>query len=297
MRGVVANLPSTPGVYRFRDAHGRVLYVGRAVQLRRRVGSYWNGLGDRAHLAPMVRRIARVEALSCDSPHEAAWLERNLLEHARPRWNRTAGGQEVPVHIRLDARPAAPGLSVVHTVHSGQPFGPYLGGDRVRLAVSALERVLPLSYTGTGLSGAQRDMAATRGVCADDRDAMVATLTAVLRRDPAAVGTVLDRLARRRDAAAGALAFELAARIQAEIEAVEWVVAPQRVTATEPADFDACGWAAGILVRLHVRAGRLCAWTQRACPAPTARRYLDATPVGWAGYAGRNAELAARLAG
>src|SRR5262249_56977330 len=73
-----ARLPSTPGVYRFRDAGGRVLYLGRAVQLRRRVGSYWTDLGDRSHLAAMVARIARIEAVSCDSEHEAAWLERNL---------------------------------------------------------------------------------------------------------------------------------------------------------------------------------------------------------------------------
>jgi len=89
-----AALPQAPGVYRFRDLAGRVLYIGRAVSLRRRVLSYWGDLGDRAHLAPMVARIARVEAVTCDSAHEAAWLERNLLEHRRPPWNRTLGGQE-----------------------------------------------------------------------------------------------------------------------------------------------------------------------------------------------------------
>lgn len=50
----------------------------------------------------MVRRIARVEALVCDSAHEAAWLERNLLERRLPPWNRSRGGQEVPVWVRLD---------------------------------------------------------------------------------------------------------------------------------------------------------------------------------------------------
>jgi excinuclease ABC subunit C len=82
----VARLPAEPGVYRFRDGNGRVLYVGRAVRLRRRVASYWSDLRDRRHLAPMVARIARVEAVSCDSEHEAAWLERNLLERRMPRW-------------------------------------------------------------------------------------------------------------------------------------------------------------------------------------------------------------------
>ena len=67
-------LPSGSGVYRFRDGRGRVLYVGRAGNLRRRVRSYWGDLGDRSHLAPMVSRIARLEALACDSEHEAAWV-------------------------------------------------------------------------------------------------------------------------------------------------------------------------------------------------------------------------------
>src|SRR5450755_2085705 len=110
----VAQLPHAPGVYRFRDARGRVLYIGRAADLRGRVASYWGDLGDRPHLAVMVARIARIEAVACDSGHEAAWLERNLLERALPPWNRTRGGQEVPVYIRLDERPVAPGLTVVH---------------------------------------------------------------------------------------------------------------------------------------------------------------------------------------
>jgi excinuclease ABC subunit C len=143
-----AALPQVPGVYRFRDRAGRALYIGRAVGLRRRVLSYWGDLGDRAHLAPMVARIARVEAVTCDSAHEAAWLERNLLEHRRPPWNRTPGGQEAEVWIRLSASPRRPGLTVVRQPVPGD-FGPYLGGQKVRDAVSGLGRVLPLGYTGT----------------------------------------------------------------------------------------------------------------------------------------------------
>ena len=72
-REQVARLPLSPGVYRFRDAAGAVLYLGRAVSLRRRVASYWGDLGDRGHLAAMVARIVRVEAVPCASGHEAAW--------------------------------------------------------------------------------------------------------------------------------------------------------------------------------------------------------------------------------
>jgi GNAT superfamily N-acetyltransferase len=104
---VVARLPSEPGVYRFRDAGGRVLYVGRATTLRSRVGSYWSDLRGRWHLTRMVAQVARIEAVACGSVHEAAWLERNLLETAMPRWNRTPGGQENWVYIRLSRQPSA----------------------------------------------------------------------------------------------------------------------------------------------------------------------------------------------
>jgi excinuclease ABC subunit C len=103
-----ARLPRSPGVYRFRDAADRVLYVGRASALRSRVASYWLELRGRGHLGPMVARVASVEAVCCDSAHEAAWLERNLLEVSLPPFNRTPGGQETAVYIRLDAGPVHP---------------------------------------------------------------------------------------------------------------------------------------------------------------------------------------------
>jgi excinuclease ABC subunit C len=152
-RGQVARLPLAPGVYRFRDAAGRVLYVGRAVSLRRRVASYWGDLGDRGHLAAMVARIARVEAVPCASAHEAAWLERNLLQRGKPPWNRSPrGGQESEVWIRLSSSADAPGLTVAYRPCAGDParyFGPYLGGQKAREAVSGLGRVLPLGHATT----------------------------------------------------------------------------------------------------------------------------------------------------
>lgn len=291
-------LPAAPGVYRFKDAAGRVLYLGRAVSLRRRVVSYWGDLGDRGHLTPMVARIARLEAVVCDSAHEAAWLERNLLQASLPPWNRApSGGQEKEVWIRLSESARAPGLAVVHRpALAGRHFGPYLGGLQVRRAVSGLSRVLPLAYAGGEPSGTRQEMARVLGVSAAERDELARTVAAVLGRDPAAVASVRQRLCARRDAAAAALAFEFAARLQREIEALAWVTAEQNVTRAVPDDFDVCGWADGLLIRFAVRRGRLCGWTQRACGAATARRHLVATPPEWAGFARRNAMLAARLA-
>jgi excinuclease ABC subunit C len=296
-RGQAALLPSAPGVYRFRDATGRVLYLGRATHLRSRVASYWGDLRDRARLAPMMSRVARVEAVACDSVHEAAWLERNLLQARKPPWNRAPdGGQESEVWIRLSDDTRNPGVTVAYQPDEhGKNFGPYLGGRQARLAVSGLCRVLPLNYAGSGLTGVHQDMARMRGVAAADRAALASRTAAVLGREPAAAAHLRASLIERRDAASAALAFELAGRLQQEIEALDWITAEQKVTRPGGTDHDASGWSDGTLLRFEIRVGRLAGWTLRACGAAAARRHLAATPPEWAAFAQRNAELAARL--
>lgn len=313
-QAAVALLPAVPGVYRFRDARQRALYIGRTVSLRARVSSYWGDLGDRQHLTAMVPRIAAIEAVVCDSEHEAAWLERNLLERHLPPWNRSAGGQESVVYIRLDGSPRSPGLAVTHIPRPGRAvrhFGPYLGGARVRLAVSALHRVLPLGYAGNAPAGALRELGRQRGVGPADRTALADAVTAVLEREPAAVAELAARLTERRDAAARGESYELAGRLQAELAAVSWVVSPQR--AARPAlgdgsgdgtggggngaDADVAGWAGGVLVHFEVRDGSLRGWRQSGRTLAQARPWLARTPPQWREFAQRNADLAARLAG
>jgi excinuclease ABC subunit C len=284
----IAQLDTGPGVYRFRDARGRVLYVGRAVNLRRRVTSYWGDLRDRRHLRRMVPQIDRIEAVACTSEHEAAWLERNVLERSLPRWNRTVGGQETPAYITVENS----GLKINYH-RSTASFGPYLGSSRVRTAISALDRLLPLSYTGQRLTGTERDLARIRGVEPGDRAAIVRTLKAVLDREPAALQAFRDELTRRRDAAAAALAFEHAARIQEELAAIDWICAPQRVARDDATSMTIAGWSGGMVVRFEIRDGRMSAWSQRACARP---REVADTPPEWVAFAALNADLAARLA-
>jgi excinuclease ABC subunit C len=243
-------------------------------------------------------RVTRIEAVTCDSPHEAAWLERNLLEASLPPWNRTPGGQENLVYIRMDKEPRAPGLTVEHLRRPAanvQYFGPYLGGLRVRQAIAALHRILPLCYSGTRLRGAQFDIARASGFAGADRAELISTLTAVLQRQADVLAWARAELEQLRHRAAGALAFEIAGRIQAEIEALDWVTCPQRVTTMDASDFDVCGWSGGVLVRFGIRDGRLCQWSQRNCSQSGATPQLAAAPAGWRGFAQRNAELAAAL--
>ena len=301
-RMAAARLPAGPGVYRFRDPTGRVLYVGRAVSLRRRVLSYWTDLGDRPHLSRMVAQISRVEAVSCASEHEAAWLERNLLTRSTPRWNRTPGGQEVEVRVCLDETPRSPGLTVLHA--DGQPppagpvrhFGPYLGGARVRLAVAGLHRIYPLGYARQAAAGSALEFGRERGVTAADRAVLAARIAAVLDRDPAAVAQAQALLTGRRDAAAAAEAYEAAGRVHAELTALDWVTCPQRVTSLGPADADVAGWADGVLVRFELRNSRISSWRQYPRTRSQAQPWLTGTPPAWREFGAQNAGLATSLA-
>jgi excinuclease ABC subunit C len=283
-------------VYRFRDAAERVLYIGRASDLRRRVGSYWTNRDDR-RVARLVQLVARVEAVECGSEHEAAWLEHNLLEHHKPRWNRTSG-TEVPVYIRLDPRPRSPGLSVIHDVREapdGWLFGPYLGGLKVRTATSALHRMLPLALSGEGISASERDMARLRGVSPSDRASLIDRIVHILSRDATAISDARQALVDHRNRAANNLSFERAAMIQAELDALDWVVAPQSVTVADACTHHVFGWAADLLVHFEIRNGRMCVWRQGACSAQNARTRLRRTPEQWREFANRNARLAALL--
>ena len=297
---VVRQLPSQPGVYRFGDGDGEVLYVGRAAQLRSRVASYWSDLGDRRHLQPMVAAVASIEALVCGSRHEAAWLERNVLEGAAlPPWNRTPGGQETPAVIVLDRRRPRPRLVVAHLPHEpiagGRVFGPFLGGLQVRRAVAGLHRLYPLAYTGTRISGTERAMAVERSVTEGDRDTLADALTAVLGRDPAAVAQAKAHLEALRQRAVSAEAFELAARIDGELSGLEWISSVQRVTTLSGEDADVFAWSRGLLVHFAVRSGRLQEWTSRRSDLADATSHLRVSPASWIDFAQRNADLAAAL--
>jgi excinuclease ABC subunit C len=171
-----------------------------------------------------------------------------------------------------------------------QWFGPYLGGLRVRTAVSALERLLPIGRPGTG-----RALALARGTAVLDPEQVLTTWTTVLRRDPSAVAGVRDRLIQRRTRLSEELRFELAAAAHAELGAVDWVLAEQKAALLEPVDAVICGWAGGLSIRFDMRAGRIVQWTQRACDEPSGSRLVERTPPGWRAFAARAAELAVVL--
>lgn len=293
-RDAASLLPAQPGVYRFRDANGRVMYIGRATSLRSRVRSYWGDLGERQHLNRMVREIDRVEALICASVHEAAWLERNLLERSKPRWNRAIGGAEVPVWFQLRSDAERPGLHLDHgqkLPSAGLRFGPYLGADRARRARSGLLRVWPLQLTGDADSA----LAEAKSVNWRDRQTFADNLGAVLGGDADLAATAVSALVALRNHASDRQAYEVAQQIQLEIEALQWLVAPQRVTGAGP-DGHLYGFFGETLVTLTIHQGRIDHWNSGTSSVLEGVRRANATPEVWARFLYENARLADALA-
>ena len=293
-------LPHRPGAYLMRDAAGRVIYVGRSRDLAARVRSYWVDLKDRPHLARMLGRVQWVEPVVCESEHEAAFLESDLLERHPTRYNRTLG-MESCVWIRLDARASLPSLEVIHDVapHDGAEwFGPYLGWEPARQAAAGLQRLYPLRYSGTSISRSERELARSLGVAPADRVTLARQIRGVLRREAVAVRETLRALEQARDRAARMLQFESAHDAQEQMRGLRWITQPQKLAGLDRVDgnYAAVSTADRTMVEvvLELRAGQL---AQRrvsriTAPASSARARDDA----WSELARENADLMAKLA-
>jgi len=289
-------LPPEPGVYRFRDSRARVIYLGRATDLRSRVRSYAGDLGTRTHLRRMVPQIHAVEAIVCASVPEAGWLERNLLERSMPRWNRVRGGMELVGWLVVSDDPMHPAIDLV-VEGADVPeaaFGPYLGVERLAVARSSLLRGWPVPLTGSRLDSAARSMAEARGITAGDLPLYANRVRAVLGREAGAVAELHALLAAASRRAVEQLAFETALQIQAEAAALDWLVAPQRVTGCTPG-LVVGARANGVEFSLAASGDRLDQWTTWRTDG-TDTLATDATPAPWREFATRNAELAAALA-
>jgi excinuclease ABC subunit C len=240
----------------------------------------------------MVAQVDRVEAVVCQSRHEAAWLERSVLEHGMPRWNRTPGGQELPMWLRVTDR----GIELDHMgIPGGDRFGPYLGVVQTREAAGALDRVYPFRLAAAR-TGAEREMARIRGVTPDDGPRLRAAAVAVLAGDAAERHVAFDTLVARRQAAADALDFERAAAIQRELDGLAWILEPSRVVDGGP-DLDISGWADGVLVTFLLRDGRVSDWSSHPCTETEAGPLVAGTPDHWRAFATENAALAAAMGG
>lgn len=150
----VASLPRSPGVYLFRDGAGRVLYVGRAVDLRRRVRTYFSS-DDRRKIGPLLREAQSLDHIVCVNDLEAAVLEVRLIHQHLPRFNRQVKVWSKYRYVKLSTNERFPRLSVVRSVRPGDGavyLGPLASAGMAKLVIEAIETVVPLRRCTTKIT-------------------------------------------------------------------------------------------------------------------------------------------------
>jgi excinuclease ABC subunit C len=148
----LSNLPNKPGVYIFRDKRGKILYIGKASSIRKRIHSYFR---DRPTLLPriekMVSQIAKIDFIESRSEIEALLLESNLIKKQKPKYNVEWKDDKNYLYIKVDKKGKGsresmfPRVSAVRKPQESEAeyFGPFTDASAVRKTLSFLRRLFP----------------------------------------------------------------------------------------------------------------------------------------------------------
>lgn len=143
----VSTFPRLPGVYLMRDAEGKVIYVGKAKDLRARVKSYFLGGDGRLQIGALLARIRSVENIVTENEEQAFVLERDLISKHKPRYNIRLKDDKSFLSVRIDTDAPWPRLELVRRRFeddSARYFGPYSSSVELKAVMEIIKRVVPL---------------------------------------------------------------------------------------------------------------------------------------------------------
>ena len=141
----ISMLPDSPGCYLMKH-QGEIIYVGKAVNLKNRVRSYFQTRDHTPKVAAMVRLIDDFDILLCNTNLEALTLECNLIKLHKPHYNILLKDDKHYPYVRIDRREPFPRVTIARRMvkDGAQYFGPYIGATAVRDALEVLRKAFPI---------------------------------------------------------------------------------------------------------------------------------------------------------
>ena len=145
IRTILSNIPESPGVYRYYDSEGTIIYVGKAKNLKRRVNSYFNKEHDTFKTNQLVKHIADIQYLVVNSEQDAFLLENNLIKQYQPHYNiLLKDGKTYPsICITKEDFPKVIKTRVIDKKH-GEYYGPYTFSYAVDSVLEIIHKLCPL---------------------------------------------------------------------------------------------------------------------------------------------------------
>lgn len=140
----VREFPHQPGVYLFKDQAGRVVYVGKAKDLRNRAGSYFTkAAAAERRTGDLVREIADADYLACDSEVDALLVEARLIKDLRPKFNIELKDDKSFPYLEIYVREDFPRVEFTRRPHQRgtKLYGPFAGAAALRGAISVLQKI------------------------------------------------------------------------------------------------------------------------------------------------------------
>ncbi|KFA90183.1 excinuclease ABC subunit UvrC [Archangium violaceum] len=266
------SLPTEPGVYLMKDRRGEIIYVGKAVNLRNRVRSYFTRTGDtRAFVSLLDQFLGDIETVLVHNEKEALLLENELIKKHKPRFNVLLKDDKQYISLRLDRTQSYPRLEVVRRYEKdgARYFGPYSSASAIRETLRIINRYFHLrTCTDHVLANRKRPCLLHQiGRCpapcvypVPEQDYRKSVDEVVLFLEGKA-GELVEGLRSRMKQAAGELKFEEAARIRDQLLAIERSLERQKVATTDFKDQDVFAFHREgdrlLVYVLYVRRGRL----------------------------------------
>ncbi|MBN2256804.1 MAG: excinuclease ABC subunit UvrC [Anaerolineaceae bacterium] len=272
IQGILKNLPDKPGCYIMKDNQGRIIYVGKAINLRNRVRSYFHAQPEwDAKTRQMVEQIADIEWIIVGSELEALILEMNLIKLNRPHYNIRLKDDKHYPYIKVRWGDAFPKVIVTRELvkDGSRYFGPYTSVWAVHQTLDAIRRIFPYLTCDREITGQDPrpclyfDIKLCAGPCigviqgAEYRQ-MIDDLCQFLEGRSE---DIIKRMNTEMEHASKTLHYEKAAALRDQIQAIERVVQRQKVFSADQVDSDVIAMAKAdneaCVQVFFIRSGRL----------------------------------------